>query len=164
MLDYLGIFRAFNEKGIRYIVVGGLAVNLYGIPRMTYDIDIILDLEDKNLENFLNLLREWGFKPKIPVNIMEFANKEKRDSWIQDKNMKAFNLTNPDWAMSEIDVVINTPIDYEKGIRNANYILLDDISMPTISINDLIEMKRGTGRRQDEADIRYLLEIKDAEG
>ena len=161
MLDYLGIFRAFNEKGIRYIVVGGLAVNLHGIPRMTYDIDLILDLEDENLIKFLKILRQWGFKPKVPVDIMDFADKKNRDVWIRDKNMKAFNLVNPDWAMSEIDVVINTTIDYEKGIRNANHILLDDISMPTISIDDLIKMKEATGRLQDEADIRYLLEIKD---
>ena len=146
MLDYLGVFRAFNERGIRYIVVGGLAVNLHGIPRMTYDIDLILDLEDENLRRFLGLLSEWGFKPEVPVDIMEFANKEKRDSWIQDKNMKAFNLVNPDWAMSEIDVVINTPIDYKKGIRNADYILLDDISLPTISMDDLIKMKQVTSQ------------------
>lgn len=48
MLDYLAIFKKLNEKGIRYIVTGGIAVNLYGIPRMTYDVDLILDLEDKN--------------------------------------------------------------------------------------------------------------------
>jgi len=52
MLDYLGILKKMNEKGVRYIVVGGIAVNLYGIPRMTYDIDLMLDLEDKNLKNF----------------------------------------------------------------------------------------------------------------
>ena len=127
-------------------MVGGLAVNLHGIPRMTYDIDLILDLEDENLRRFLGLLSEWGFKPEVPVDIMEFANKEKRDSWIQDKNMKAFNLVNPDWAMSEIDVVINTPIDYKKGIRNADYILLDDISLPTISMDDLIKMKQVTSQ------------------
>lgn len=48
MLDYLAIFKKLNEKEIRYIVAGGIAVNLYGIPRMTYDVDLILDLEDKN--------------------------------------------------------------------------------------------------------------------
>ncbi|PIX26488.1 MAG: hypothetical protein COZ68_01110 [Deltaproteobacteria bacterium CG_4_8_14_3_um_filter_43_13] len=63
MLDYLGILKKMNEKGVRYIVVGGIAVNLYGIPRMTYDIDLMLDLEDKNLKKFLKLLKSWGFKP-----------------------------------------------------------------------------------------------------
>ena len=45
MLDNLAIFKKLNEKGIKYIVVGGIAVNLYGIPRMTYAADLILDLK-----------------------------------------------------------------------------------------------------------------------
>jgi hypothetical protein len=55
MLDYLAIFKRLNEKKIKYIVVGGIAVNLYGIPRMTYDLDLLLDLEDENLRRFLSL-------------------------------------------------------------------------------------------------------------
>lgn len=164
MLDYLGIITTFNKEGIKYIIVGGLAVNLYGIPRMTYDLDLLLDLEDENLTKFLNLLKKWGFKPKIPMDIMDFANKEKRDDWIKNKNMKAFNLINPDWAMSEIDVIINTPLNYEVGIKNVNYIQLGNISVPTISIDDLMKMKQVTDRQQDKADIRYLLEIKNAKG
>lgn len=161
MLDYIAIFKELSKRKIRYIVVGGVAVNLYGIPRMTYDTDLILDLEDKNLEKFLGLLKRWGFKPKVPVDIMDFAQKEKREDWIKNKNMKAFNLVNPDWAMSEIDIVINTPIDYKRAAREVNYIVLGDISVPTISVDDLIEMKQKTGRQQDKADIRYLKELRD---
>ena len=78
ILDYLGIFKGLNAKKVKYIVVGGMAVNFYGIPRMTYDIDLLLYLEDENLEKFLNLMRGWGFKPKVPVDIMDFAKKENR--------------------------------------------------------------------------------------
>lgn len=160
MLDYLAIFRKLNEERIKYIIVGGLAVNLYGIPRMTYNIDLILDLEDTNLKKFLQLLKNWGFKPKIPVDIMEFAKEEKREDWIRNKNMKAFNLVNPEWAMSEIDIVINTPVNYEKASENIKYFTLQGISAPTISIDDLIKMKDGTGRKQDKADTNYLKELK----
>ncbi len=160
MLDYLAIFKKLNEKRVKYIVVGGIAVNLYGIPRMTYDIDLILDIEDKNLERFLRLLKEWGFKPKVPVDIMDFAKKEKREDWIRNKNMKAFNLVNPEWAMSEIDIIINTPVDYKKASININHINLQDVSIPTISIDDLIKMKQKTGRQQDKADIRYLMRLR----
>jgi len=162
MLDYLGIITAFNKEKIKYIIVGGVAVNLYGIPRMTYDLDLILDLEDANLTKFLKLLKKWGFKPKLPMDIMDFANKEKRNAWIKDKNIKAFNLINSDWAMSEIDVIINTPVNYEKGIKNVNYIPLGNISVPIISMEDLIIMKQRSSRHQDKTDIKYLLEIKNA--
>ena len=39
-LDYKKIFKGLNSAGIDYLVVGGLAVNFHGIPRMTYDMDI----------------------------------------------------------------------------------------------------------------------------
>ncbi len=161
MLDYLAIFKKLSEKRIKYIVVGGIAVNLYGIPRMTYDTDLIIDMQDKNLKTFLTLLKNWGFKPKLPVNIMDFAKSEKRRDWIKNKNMKAFCLVNPEWAMSEIDIVINTPLNYEKASKNIKYITLQDVSIPTISINDLIKMKKSSNRQQDKADIRYLKKSKD---
>lgn len=141
------------------MVIGGIAVNLYGIPRMTYDIDLLLDLEDENLENFLRLLNEWGFKPKVPVDIMDFAKEERRKDWIENKNMKAFNLVNPQWAISEIDIIINTPVTYQDAKDRMKYILLQDISIPTISIEDLIKMKEGSKREQDKADIENLKKI-----
>lgn len=159
MLDYLSIFKKLNENKIRYIVVGGIAVNLYGIPRMTYDIDLLLDLEDKNLENFLLLLKEWEFRPKVPVDIMDFADREKRRDWIENKNMKAFNLVNPDWAISEIDIVINTPVKYETAQERIRHIILQDVSVPTISIEDLIAMKKSSNREQDKADVESLKKI-----
>lgn len=160
MLDYLAIFKKLNEKGIRYIVVGGIAVNLYGIPRMTYDVDLILDLEDENIKEFLQLLKGWGFKPKVPVDIMDFAKKEIRESWIKNKNMKAFNLVNTEWAISEIDIVIDSPVDYKKGHKRIKHIMLHDVSIPVISIDDLIKMKEKADRQQDRADVRYLRKLK----
>lgn len=157
MLDYLAIFKELNRKKIKYVVVGGMAVNFHGVPRATYDIDLLLYLEDKNLDKFLSLLKRWGFKPRVPVDIMDFAHKEKREDWIKHKNMKAFNLVNPAWAISEIDIIIDTPVDYKKAARNINYITIDNVAIPAISMRDLIKMKQNTGREQDRADIRYLM-------
>ncbi|HLE08584.1 MAG TPA: DUF6036 family nucleotidyltransferase [Thermodesulfobacteriota bacterium] len=160
MLDYIAIFKRLNEKEIRYIVVGGLAVNLYGIPRMTYDIDLLLDLEDKNIEKFLRLVKGWGFRPKVPVDIMDFAKKDKREGWIKNKNMKAFNLVNPEWAISEIDIVIDAPVGYKDGYGSVKHIVLQGVSIPLVSVGDLIKMKQKSKRQQDIADIRYLRRLK----
>ncbi len=159
MLDYLGIFRELNNKGIKYIVVGGMAVNFLGVPRATYDIDLLLYLEDKNLQKFLNLLKQWGFKPRIPVDIMDFADKKKRQDWIKNKNMKAFNLINPEWAIREIDIIIDTPIDYKKAIKSVKNIKFYNVVVPTISIDNLILMKSKSNRGQDKADIRNLRKL-----
>ncbi len=160
MLDYLGIFKRFNEEGVRYLVVGGLAMNLLGVPRVTYDIDILIDLEDDNIQTLMNLMKEWGFKPKVPVNIMDFADRSKRDEWIATKNMKAFNLVNAKWALSEIDIIIDAPVAYAEARKRAKKISVHGVSIPVISIDDLIKMKQAAGRELDKADIQYLKKVK----
>ena len=42
------IVRALNEAGIRYLVVGGLAVNAHGYARMTREAGRPRDLDDIN--------------------------------------------------------------------------------------------------------------------
>ena len=48
-LDYRTIFQLLNDQGIDYLVVGGVAVNIHGVPRMTYDVDLMVSLEGENL-------------------------------------------------------------------------------------------------------------------
>lgn len=161
MLDYISIFEELNKKKIQYLLVGGLAVNFHGVPRMTYDIDLLLYLSDRNIDNFLKLMKEWGFSPKIPIDIMSFADKAKREDWIKNKNMKAFCLANPAWAVSEIDIIIDSPISYEKALRHSKTIKIQNrnVDVPIISISDLILMKKKSDRIQDKEDIANLQKL-----
>jgi len=43
------IFVALKATGVRYVVVGGLAVNLHGYQRFTKDVDLVIDLVPKQL-------------------------------------------------------------------------------------------------------------------
>lgn len=163
MLDYIGIFKKLNDEGINYIVAGGLAVNFYGIPRMTYDIDILVDLEEKNLKKLLSLLEAWNFKPRAPVKMMNLTNPIIRQNWIKNKGMKAFTLINPDWVISEIDIIIDSPIDFLEASKKINCFEIKDVKVPVISLDDLITMKESSQREQDKADIRHLQRIKEEE-
>lgn len=87
MLDYLGIFKGLNQAGVDYIVIGGLAVNFYGVPRMTYDIDIAVFPEHENLIKAVRLFKKWGYKPKVPVNPEDLSDDHIREKWIKEKNI-----------------------------------------------------------------------------
>ena len=76
-MDYYEIFKKFNELKIDYLIVGGLAVNLHGVPRMTYDIDIMIKLEKKNISKIVKQLIEWGYRLKTPVDPMELGDIKK---------------------------------------------------------------------------------------
>ena len=102
-LDYCAIFKELNESGIDYLVVGGLAVNFHGVPRMTYDVDIMILMDSANILKCVEKLTSWGYKPKIPVDPKDLASEEKRKTWVFGKGMKAFNFYNEKLPIAEID-------------------------------------------------------------
>jgi len=155
-LGYIEIFREFNKSGIDYLVVGGFAVNLFGVPRLTYDIDLMIHFDPENIKKLISKLTQWDYKPKIPVDPMELSNESKRSSWIFEKGMKALNFYNETQPVGEIDIVIHSPISYESLKERAVRVQIQDVSIPVVSIHDLIELKLYAGRKQDLSDIEYL--------
>ena len=155
-LDFQTIFKELNGIGIDYLVVGGLAVNFHGVPRMTYDIDLMVLLEQENILKLVTKLTQWGYKPKIPINPRDLADETRRNSWVHDKGMKALNFYSETLPIAGIDIVIETPIPYEQLRSRAVRIELQDEKIPTVSIHDLIELKLRAGRKQDLADVEHL--------
>jgi len=155
-LDYRTIFKTLNEIGVDYLVVGGLAVNFHGVPRMTYDIDLMVQLQDDNLRKLASQLRAWGYKPRVPIELEDFAVESKRKSWIRDKGMKALNFHSETLSVGEIDFVIDSPIPYEELKKRAVTIELKGVNVPVVSIHDLIQLKSHAGRKQDVADVEHL--------
>jgi predicted nucleotidyltransferase len=155
-LDFQAIFKELNELGIDYLVVGGLAVNFHGVPRMTYDIDLMILLESENILKLVTKLTQWGYKPKIPIDPKDLADKTKRNSWIHEKEMKALNFYSETLPIGEIDIVIDSPIPYKELKSRAIKIELQQERIPIVSIHDLIELKLRAGRKQDLADVEHL--------
>ena len=155
-LDYKTIFRQLNESGVDYLVVGGLAVNFHGIPRMTYDIDLMILVESSNILKTVNTITGWGYKPKISVNPRELADQKKREGWVKEKGMKAFNFYSETLPIGEIDIVIDSPIPYRDLKSRAIEIQIQEIAIPTVSLRDLISLKMTAGRKQDLSDVEYL--------
>jgi predicted nucleotidyltransferase len=155
-LDFKSIFQELNKQKIDYLVVGGLAVNFHGVPRMTYDIDIMILLEAENVSKLVTKLTKWGYRPKVPINPKELTDEAKRKSWIQEKGMKALNFYSETLPIGEIDIVFDSPIPYHELRRRTVMIELEGEKIPTVSIHDLITLKQKSGRKQDIADIEYL--------
>jgi predicted nucleotidyltransferase len=155
-LDFQTIFKELNGLGIDYLVVGGLAVNFHGVPRMTYDIDLMILLEPENILKLVTKLTQWGYKSKIPIDPRDLADETKRTSWILEKGMKALNFYSETLPIGEIDILIDTPVPYEELKGRAIKVELQDEKIPTVSIHDLIELKLRAGRKQDLADVEHL--------
>ena len=161
MIKFEHLFHALNKKKIRYLIAGGIAVNLYGIERATADIDIIVDLEDANLQRFIDAVKEMGFKPKVPVMIEDFIKKEKRDEWVKEKGMMVFSLLDPKDPFLLLDVFVEMPFNFDKVYKGRRKMKAGKITISVIPLQMLIEMKDKANRPQDIADTFYLKKIKD---
>ena len=62
MIDQLqSVFASFQKNDVRYLVIGGIAAVLYGVPRATFDLDILIEPTKENAQKLLNALMEIGF-------------------------------------------------------------------------------------------------------
>jgi hypothetical protein len=160
-LIYEDIFRALYEEEVRYLVVGGMAVNLYGYVRMTVDLDIMVDLEEENLKRLIKAMERVNCRPKVPVKPIEFTLSEKREQWMVEKEAVVFTFIDLSDPIKHIDIFIKNPIDFEKAYQSRTIIHLKNIPINLAAIDDLIELKRLSGRPRDLEDIYHLTKIKE---
>ncbi len=152
MIFYEEIFRAFQKQKVKYVLVGEVAVNLLGLMRSTADLDILVEMSDDNLTKIVKILKRRGYRVKQPVDPMRIADKKTREDWIKNKHMKAFNFYKED-ELKEVDIIIESPVSFEEAKKSAILIKVDNFTLPVISIDKLIKMKRKTGRSVDKLDI-----------
>ena len=60
----------------------------------------------------IEVLTKAGFKPKIPVQAIEFADKTRRKQWIEAKGMQVFSMYNPAQPALTIDLFVEYPIPF----------------------------------------------------
>ncbi|OGX35639.1 MAG: hypothetical protein A3I43_00920 [Omnitrophica WOR_2 bacterium RIFCSPLOWO2_02_FULL_50_19] len=159
MLFYEEVLRAFQKEKARYVIVGGVAANLIGLMRSTADLDILVEMSDNNLKKIVNILKKRGYQIKQPIDPIGIANKKTREDWIRNKHLKALNFYKKN-GFEEVDIIIDSPVTFEKAKKSTSVIKTDDIALPVISIDNLIKMKEKTGREVDRFDVKELKAIK----
>lgn len=153
------IFDILNQYNVKYLVCGGLAVNIYGIPRMTADIDLLLDFEETNILNFENATKHLLFQSVVPLSINTFVKKEDRIKIIKEKNLIAYSYFNSLAGYMNLDVLLDTPIDFDVLWKNKTERQLGETTIHLVSVEDLIELKRYANRIQDQNDIILLSKL-----
>lgn len=157
--ELFSILTSLAEQGVRFLVVGGVAVVLHGHPRFTADLDLVIDLDTSNARRALAVLADKGFRPRAPVSLESFADPEQRRLWIEEKDLVVFSLWSPDAPGTEIDLFVKEPFDFSAAFERAELVTLGHASVPILRLEDLTAMKRAVGRPKDLADAAALDEI-----
>jgi hypothetical protein len=151
-----------SDAGVRYLVVGGVAVVLHGYLRATADLDLVVDLDPQNLNVVVEVLEHLGFRPRPPVPIRSFADATERERWFEEKNLQVFSLWHPQKPGFELDLFVRPPFDFSSALARASVAKLGSSTVYIASIDDLVNMKRVAGRPRDKEDIEALLALRKA--
>lgn len=142
------VCQLLNAEEARYLVVGAIAMQLWGTTRATRDVDILIEPTIENAERVLRALSAlpFGMAAEIdPRELIAHAVTMIGDTPNVDVLTRAWNLQ---WADAARDIAV-----FE----------VDGIPVPTLSLLHLIESKR-TGRTQDDADIEVLEALRAMRG
>lgn len=153
---YENLLKTLYYEKIKFVVTGGVALVLYGVVRLTVDIDLIVSLEEENLKKFLSIIKDLGYLPKLPIDAIEILDPKKRSEWKKEKNMIVFNFYCKDKPINQIDLFIEEPIPFGEIEKEIVWFDVKDFKIPVISKRHLKFMKKISGREQDKADLEIL--------
>jgi len=141
------VFKSFQRHEVRYLVIGGVASALYGVPRVTFDLDILIEATPENAQRLLAALVEAGFGTATMTNARDIVAHE----------ITVFN------DRVRIDVQTRTPgVSFQDAWRRRKTLTYQGQDFFILSREDLIAAKRACGRQVDLEDVR-LLELPDRE-
>lgn len=106
MTDYAEVLSAFLERRIRFAVAGGFACLAHGVVRVTLDLDLVVEVEDRNLNALWEALRDLGFflQQPIPRSAATSATELRRLS--REKGMEALSWVHESRPFLIVDLLI----------------------------------------------------------
>lgn len=158
---YHDVLDALSRMSVRFVIVGGVAVNLQGVPRFTADLDLAVPFERSNLEALGRALTGLGLRPRLPVPVEQLADEIVVREWIQERNLKAFTFQDPNNPLKTVDLLLDSPVPYARIEAESEVITAAGLSLRVASADVLISMKEATGRAQDASDVDALRRLKE---
>jgi hypothetical protein len=139
---HLGLFSALLAAGVEFAVVGGVAVNVHGYVRATYDLDIFVRPTVSNAEATFRALEAVG-APTSGLVATDLLDNE--------SHLRFGNQT------SHIDLLASIgDLTFDQVWSDRMLVQASGIEIPFISKANLLDSKRKTGRLRDLVDVEEL--------
>ena len=136
------------ESGIAYMITGSIAMNYYAFPRMTRDIDIVIEMQKKDIPIIVDLFKDDFYVDRD--SIVEAVNKH-----------RMFNIIHNEYVI-KVDFIVRKLSEYRQvEFQRRQQIKIDDVSMWIVSLEDLILSKlwwsKDSLSEMQIADVKNLL-------
>lgn len=154
--DFIGLFALLAAARVRFVLVGGLALVLRGLDRLTADVDLVIDLSPESAQAAVRAFTAAGYRPLAPVDPIALADPAQRREWQASRNMQVFSFWDSSNTRPTVDIMLAPAVPFEELWAAASVVNLGGHEVRIASIEHLIRMKSAAGRPQDLADIERL--------
>jgi hypothetical protein len=156
-LDPVEILRALVAADVRFVVIGGIAGALHGSTTLTADLDILYDREGDNIERLARGLAALAaFRRDVPA-----GGRAPLDTRAVRSGMNLLLTT----RHGDLDCFGETPsgrFTYAQIEPTADRLgIATGLEIDVASLDELIRMKRATGRAKDRIEIETLSALRD---
>lgn len=136
---------ALNRNGVKYVFIGGGAVNAHGVPRYTQDADVLIKNSHENKKRLHAALKE------IVPELMD----DEEDGF---EVCSTVEIGDPPDMIHIMDTVLG--LSGDEAFENTIDAEIDGITVKVISYENLLKSKKASGRPQDLADIDQLERVR----
>lgn len=141
------LLKRLSAARIRYLLVGGQAMRLMGMPRFSMDWDFFIPPRD--LENFTLLNSVLDIELDLPLVPLG----SRGENFIQTYQTR--------WGILQFHLGLPGAPKFDEAEKHAALRQTESgTSVPCLSGPHLLAAKHAANRPQDQADIEFLLELK----
>ncbi|MGD8520957.1 MAG: nucleotidyltransferase [Desulfobacterales bacterium] len=144
-MDTESLLKSLKEHKVRFVIIGATAFPVHGYSRATLDIDLFIMPERKNAERTLSALKDFGYDVS-DLTVDELLTKK--------------ILIRQYLVETDIHPYVKG-ISFEEVWKNKVKAKFGDTFAWFASLDDLIKMKKASGRTKDIEDLKYLLKLKE---
>jgi hypothetical protein len=138
---YQEVFASLNSRGVKYVVIGGVGAILHGVPRATFDLDLLIEASPENAAKLLEAFLEARLGTADMIT----------PSGLLTQEITVFN------DRVRIDVQTSTPgLTFSEAWSRREVMMYRGQEFYVASRPDIIASKRAAGRQIDLDDVRAL--------
>jgi hypothetical protein len=140
--DWKEFIRLAEEKKLRYLVIGGVALGLHGVVRATRDIDIWVGNTPANIRKLKDVLTAFGFEEVAEQVPARFTTRQ------------VFFLGKEPYRIDVLSGIAG--VEFKKAYAARVMIESESLTVPVISLDDMETNKKIAGRPKDLADVHLI--------
>ena len=145
--DHIEVLNLLVKYEVKFLLIGGYAVNYYGYTRTTGDMDLWIEPSNENKTNIILALANLELDPD---DLVELGKEDFTQHVVFSIGIMP----------QKVDFITKVNfVEFSEAYSNARDVEMDGIHFKIVQYRDLVLMKFNTGRLKDKDDIEKLQNI-----